>query len=206
VTALLGAGRLLGIVRFSVPGDLGGTVQALISSGIELVEITLDTPGALESIERTAATGTTVGAGTVVRPDQVRACAEAGARFVVSPGCLPDVVGQAHTLGLAAIPGTLTPTEILTATSLGAEAVKLFPASLGGPDYLRSLRSPFPSVRFVPTGGIELEQIPAYLEAGATCIGLGASLVGRAPVTSTKDLRAIEERAERAVALATRGT
>jgi 2-dehydro-3-deoxyphosphogluconate aldolase/(4S)-4-hydroxy-2-oxoglutarate aldolase len=204
VTTLLGAGRLLGIVRFPAGGDLDGTIQALVSSGIDLVEITLDTPDALEAIERAASRGTTVGAGTVVRAEQVRACAEVGARFVVSPGCLPDVVGEARTLGLQAIPGALSPTEILAATSLEVEAVKLFPASLGGPPYVRTLRGPFPTTRFVPTGGIGLEDVPAYLEAGATCVGLGASLVGRAPATSTAELREIEDRAARAVALVTR--
>jgi 2-dehydro-3-deoxyphosphogluconate aldolase/(4S)-4-hydroxy-2-oxoglutarate aldolase len=204
VTTLLGAGRLLGIVRFPAGGDLDGTIQALTSSGIDLVEITLDTPDALEAIERAASRGTTVGAGTVVRAEQVRACAEVGARFVVSPGCLPDVVGEARTLGLQAIPGALSPTEILAATSLEVEAVKLFPASLGGPPYVRTLRGPFPTTRFVPTGGIGLEDVPAYLEAGATCVGLGASLVGRAPATSTAELREIEDRAARAVALVTR--
>jgi 2-dehydro-3-deoxyphosphogluconate aldolase / (4S)-4-hydroxy-2-oxoglutarate aldolase len=201
---MFGAERLLGIVRFSARGDVDGTIQALTSSGIGLVEITLDTPGALEAIERAAGIKATVGAGTVVRAEQVRVCAEAGARFVVSPGCLPDVVGEAHALGLTAIPGILTPTEVLTATSLGVEAVKLFPASLGGPSYLRTLRAPFAATRFIPTGGIELEDIPTYLEAGATCVGLGSSLTGRTPAGSATDLRAIEERAERAVTLATR--
>jgi 2-dehydro-3-deoxyphosphogluconate aldolase/(4S)-4-hydroxy-2-oxoglutarate aldolase len=201
-TDLFAAGRVLGIVRFSTGGDLDAAVDALRSSGIELVEITLDTPGALHTIERDASRGSTVGAGTVTRPEQVRACADAGARFVVSPGCLPDVVEQAHELGLAAVPGTLSPTEILTATGLDAEAVKLFPASLGGPGYLRTLRGPFPATRFVPTGGIGLEDIPGYLEAGAACVGLGTSLVGHAPPTSLGERRAIEARARRAVELA----
>jgi 2-dehydro-3-deoxyphosphogluconate aldolase/(4S)-4-hydroxy-2-oxoglutarate aldolase len=200
------AGRLLGIVRFPIPGDLDGTVTALTTAGIGLLEITLDTPGALPAIERAASRGSSsIGAGTVLRVEQVRACADAGARFVVSPGCLPDVVGEAHALGLAAIPGALSPTEILTAESLGAEGVKLFPAALGGPAYLRTLRGPFPATRFVPTGGIGLEDAPAYLEAGATCVGLGASLVGRTPPASASELRAIEERAGRAIALAAAG-
>ena len=177
-------------------------MRVLAGSGIGLVEVTLDTPGALEEIERAAARGITVGAGTVVRAEQVRACAEAGARFVVSPGCLPDVMGEAHAFGLAAIPGALSTTEILTAMALNAQAVKLFPASIGGPAYLRTLRGPFPATRFVPTGGVELEDVPVYLEAGAACVGLGTSLVGRTPPASPDELRAIEERARRAVALA----
>lgn len=193
---------MLGIVRFPTGDGLDDTVRALTVSGIEHVEITLDTPGALEAIERAASAGAVIGAGTVVRAEQVRACADSGARFVVSPGCVPDVAAAARALGLAAIPGALSPTEILTAIRLGSEAVKLFPASLGGPAYLRSIRGPFPSTRFVPTGGIGLDDVPGYLAAGAAFVGLGASLVGRTTPTSPGDLRAIEERARRAMTLA----
>jgi 2-dehydro-3-deoxyphosphogluconate aldolase / (4S)-4-hydroxy-2-oxoglutarate aldolase len=164
--------------------------------------VTLDTPEAILAIERAARDGWTVGAGTVLYAEQVRACAEAGAGFVVSPGLIPEVVESAHRMGLGAIPGTLTPTEILQAQALGADAIKLFPASLGGPGYVRALRGPFPETAFVPTGGIGPDDVAAYLAAGATCVGLGSRLVGESPPRSREDLDRISKRAALAVGAA----
>jgi 2-dehydro-3-deoxyphosphogluconate aldolase/(4S)-4-hydroxy-2-oxoglutarate aldolase len=200
----LDASRLLAIVRFRHPGDLRGTMDALVAGGIPLVELTIDTPGCLEAVEWAASAGRTVGVGTVLTGEQVRACADAGAGFVVSPGLVPDVVAVAADVGMEVIPGILTPTEILRASALGVHAVKVFPASLGGPDYLRVLRGPFPLVTLVPTGGIEIDDVPAYLAAGAACVGLGSALVGGAPPASQSELDAIAERAARAVASADR--
>jgi 2-dehydro-3-deoxyphosphogluconate aldolase/(4S)-4-hydroxy-2-oxoglutarate aldolase len=192
---VLDTANVLAIVRFREPGDLIGTLDALAGAGVLLVEVTLDTPRALEAVERAARDGRTIGVGTVVNGEQVRASAAAGARFVVGPGLVQEVVEAAADLGLEAIPGVLSPTEILQAKTFGAEAVKLFPASLGGPDYVRVLRGPFPTVGLLPTGGIDIGDVPAYLAAGATCVGLGSALVGAIPPASQADLDAIASRA-----------
>ena len=125
---VLGSGPLIGIVRFHEGGDVAGAVEALTRGGIELLEITIDTPGALAAVERAAAAGRTVGVGTIVSAEQVDASAAAGARFVVSPGLSVEVIERAHDLGLEPIPGVFTATELLAATAAGARVMKLFPA------------------------------------------------------------------------------
>src|SRR5947209_13770662 len=195
---VLDSGPLLGIVRFHDGGDVSGAVEALVSGGIELVEVTIDTPGALAAVERAAGDGRVVGVGTVVSVEQVRACAAAGARFVVSPGLIADVVRDARELGLEPVPGVFTATEILTATAAGARVMKLFPASCGGPSYLRALRGPFPTTALVPTGGVRLDEIVAYFDAGATVVALGSALVGRSAPRTDNELELIAAQAARA--------
>jgi 2-dehydro-3-deoxyphosphogluconate aldolase/(4S)-4-hydroxy-2-oxoglutarate aldolase len=199
-SAVLGSTPLVAIVRFPEGGPVLDAVDALFRGGIELVEITMDTPGALDAVERAASAGKTVGVGTVLTPDQVRAAAGAGARFVVSPGLIPPVIAVAHELGLEPMPGVFTATEIIAAAEAGASVMKLFPASFGGPSYLRALRGPFPATPLVPTGGVRLDEVSAYLEAGATAVGLGSELVGRSAPRSDRDLEWIAAQAARAVA------
>jgi len=165
------------------------------------VEVTADTPGAIDAVRRAARAGAPVGAGTIGSAAEARAFGEAGAAFLVSPGVMPEVVRVAVELRLPAVPGALSPTEIATAQRAGATAVKLFPAGLGGPGYLRVLRGPFSNVRFVPTGGIELADVRSWLDAGAACVGLGSALVGATPPARSADLRVLTERARRVVRL-----
>ena len=193
---------MIAIVRFHGGGDLAGTLAALERGGIDLAEITLDTPGALAAVADAASAGRTVGVGTVLTADQARASADAGARFVVSPGLVSEVVETALELGLEPLPGVLTPSELIAATSLGARVVKLFPVSTGGPALVRALRGPFPDVPIVPTGGIRIEEIGAYLDAGAIAVALGSELVGRAAPVSDEELGRIEAQAALAVASA----
>ena len=201
---ILSSGRIIGIVRYRQACDILSVVHALAAGGVTLCEVTLDTPGALAAIAHAAAAGAVVGAGTVVEADQVRACADAGARFVVSPATVDDVVQTALDLGMEALPGVLSPTELLHARSLGVEAVKVFPcAPAGGAALIGALRGPFPDVGLVPTGGIEIGDVAAYLDAGANAVGLGGALVGSAPPASQRDLDAIRDRAASAVAVAT---
>jgi 2-dehydro-3-deoxyphosphogluconate aldolase / (4S)-4-hydroxy-2-oxoglutarate aldolase len=197
---LLGPGSLIGIVRFHEGGDVPGTMAALVHGGIEQVEVTIDTPGALDAVAGAAGEGRTVGVGTIVDSEQVRAAAAAGAQFVVSPGLVPEVIETALTLGLEPMPGVFTATEILTASAAGARVMKLFPASAGGPSYLRALRGPFPTIAIIPTGGVRIEEVQASLEAGATAIALGSDLVGRVAPRSDADLEWIAAQAARAVA------
>lgn len=192
---ILERGPVLSIIRYRSPGDLRAVIDAVLAGGIPLVEITIDTPGALETVAKAAGDGTVIGVGTVTTSDEVRACADAGAGFVVSPSFVPEMVEAALAAGLEPIPGILTPSELLAARRAGAEAVKVFPAGpAGGPSLIRALRGPFPDVPLLPTGGIEPADVPAYLDAGATCVGLGASLVGSAPPAAA-DLDTIRRRA-----------
>jgi 2-dehydro-3-deoxyphosphogluconate aldolase / (4S)-4-hydroxy-2-oxoglutarate aldolase len=187
--------RVLAIVRFRSGGDVDATLDAIDAGGIGLSEVTIDTPGGLEAVGRSAAKGRIVGVGTVLTADEVRECADAGARFVVSPGIVDEVIGEALERGLEPIAGAFTASEILRALALGVHTVKLFPASTGGPAHVRSLRGPFPTTPFVPTGGIAVKDVHAYLDAGATCVGLGGELVGRTPPQSDAELERIRGRA-----------
>jgi 2-dehydro-3-deoxyphosphogluconate aldolase/(4S)-4-hydroxy-2-oxoglutarate aldolase len=182
--SLISSSRVLGIVRFREPGDVGGVVTAMAEGGIDLLEVTIDTPGALEAVAASAGLGRAIGVGTVRTGEQVKRCADAGARFVVSPGFDLEVLETAP--------------ELMTAERAGCDALKLFPASLGGPAYLRALRGPFPDAAIVPTGGLGPDDVLPYLEAGSTCVGLGGRLTGETPPTSDGDLEAISDAARRA--------
>ena len=197
--------RVLAIVRYREPCDLGAVVDALRSGGINAIEITADTPGALEAVARAGESATPIGAGTIRTIEEARAFAAAGAAFLVSPGLVPQIVREGRTLGVPTVPGVLSPTEVLGAAAAGSSAVKLFPASLGGVAYLRGLRGPFPDVRFIPTGGIAIEDVPRWLEAGAACVGLGSALTGDAAPRTRADHERITDDARRAVDLAGRG-
>ncbi|HEY8018253.1 MAG TPA: bifunctional 4-hydroxy-2-oxoglutarate aldolase/2-dehydro-3-deoxy-phosphogluconate aldolase [Actinomycetota bacterium] len=201
--SILATAPVVGIVRSREPGDLVGLVEAIVGGGVPLAEITIDTPGALEAIRRLADAGHTVGVGTVLTADQVAACADAGATFIVSPAVVPAVIEAALARGLDPIPGALSPTELVAATAAGARAVKIFPsAPVGGPAYLRALRGPFPDVDLVATGGIGIEDVRDYLDAGATSVGLADSLVGDVLPSSDDELAAVGRRAARAMELA----
>jgi 2-dehydro-3-deoxyphosphogluconate aldolase / (4S)-4-hydroxy-2-oxoglutarate aldolase len=198
--------RVLAILRYREPCDLGAVVDALRAGGIRSIEVTADTPGALDEVGRAGRDDTPIGAGTIRTLDEARAFADAGAGFLVSPGLVPEIVREGLERGVPTIPGVLSPTEIMAAGAAGANTVKLFPASLGGPGYLTALRGPFPDVRFVPTGGIAISDAPAWLEAGAVCVGLGSSLVGGAAPRTRADLDRITAQARRAVELARGGS
>ena len=197
-----GSARLLAIVRYREPADLAAVVAAIRRGGIAQIEVTLDTPGALDVVEAERTDGHPIGVGTVVTASDVKLAAAAGASFVVGPAVVPEMLASAVDLGIDAIPGAFTPTEILRAADLGAAAVKLFPAPVGGPAYVRALRGPIADVPLVTTGGVSIDDVRAYLEAGATCVGLGGELVGRRPPAGADELSEISRRAVRAVAAA----
>ncbi len=203
MTVLDGA-RVIAIVRYRRPSDLAAIVDALHASGI-LVEITVDTPGALDAIAAAAGRGVPIGAGTVVAAEGVRACADAGATFVVSPGLVDAVVETALELGVEPLPGIATATELMRARTLGARTYKVFPAAtLGGPSFIRALRSPFPDARLVAVGGVGIEDIRPYLDAGAAAIALGGGLVGAEPPADDAALVALADRAAAAADAARR--
>lgn len=195
------AAGIVAVLRASDAGRFERVAEVLVEAGVTCVEFTLTSRGAVEALRRFAArmpAAVTLGAGTVLEPETADAAIDAGASYLVSPTVGLDVIGRARRRGVAALPGAFTPTEILRAWRAGADAVKLFPASVGGPAYLRAVKAPLPEVPLVPTGGVGLEEIGRYLDAGALAVGLGGSLVGDAGEGG--DLGALRRRAEAAVA------
>ncbi|MGH9937334.1 MAG: bifunctional 4-hydroxy-2-oxoglutarate aldolase/2-dehydro-3-deoxy-phosphogluconate aldolase [Blastocatellia bacterium] len=197
VIAQIEAGRLVAILR----GDFGGReeeiVNALVEPGITAVEVTLNSPGAFDSIRRLAAgfgSRIAVGAGTVSRPDEVERAAGAGARFIVSPNRNAKVIEATKRLDLISLPGCFTPSEIVEALDAGADAVKLFPAQCLGPDFLKAMRGPLPNVRMIPTGGVTPEAARSYIAAGAWALGVGSELVGK-DVMNDKGFETLRRRA-----------
>jgi len=152
--------------------------RAAARGGLRVLEVTLTTPGALDVIQTLAHNDDViVGAGTVLSVEDVRAVAASAGRFVMSPVFDTDVVDEAERLGLLAVPGASTPTEILAAHRHGARLVKVFPSgALGGPEYLRAVRGPLADVAIVPTSGATSETVADYLAAGATAVGIGGEV------------------------------
>ena len=174
---------VVAILRAARHDHLEAAAEALAQAGITCLELTLTTPGALDSLRRLRATlsdGVALGIGSVINAEQARASLQAGAGFLVSPGVCPDVAHVAAEAGIACYPGAWTPTEVLTAWGLGAAAVKLFPAASGGAAHLKSIRAPLPDIPLVPTGGVAIDQIADYIAAGAVAVGLGSPLTGDA--------------------------
>lgn len=191
----LRAHRLVAIVRGTDPDAAVRTVLALADAGVTVVEVSLTTPDAEGVIAKArAALGpeALLGCGTVVTADDAHRGADAGAGFVVTPALGPGIAA-ARDRGLPVVAGAFTPSEVVEAVTRGADAVKLFPAQLGGPGYLRALRDPFPGLPIVPVGGVDAEQARAYLAAGAAAVGVGSPLVGDA--ASGGPLDALRERA-----------
>jgi 2-dehydro-3-deoxyphosphogluconate aldolase/(4S)-4-hydroxy-2-oxoglutarate aldolase len=175
--------RLLAVVRADDPDAALECVLVLAETGISLVEVSMTSREAAGVLVRArAALGpeAPLGAGAVLTEADVVQAEQAGASFVVTPGVVP-AVAEAVRLGIPALVGALTPTEVVAASLSGAAAVRLFPASLGGPAYLSALREPFPDVPFVPFGGVDTGSAPRYLAAGALAVGVGDPLLGDAP-------------------------
>ncbi len=170
---------LVPVVVLDDPEQAPALTRALVDGGLPVAEITLRTPQALEVLRTTATTGDVlVGAGTVLSPGQVDDAVDAGARFVVSPGLSAEVVDRARARGVAVLPGVATPSDLMAATALGLDAVKLFPAGqLGGAAAVRALAAPFPAMRFVPTGGIGADDLADYLAVDAVAAVGGSWMV-----------------------------
>jgi 2-dehydro-3-deoxyphosphogluconate aldolase/(4S)-4-hydroxy-2-oxoglutarate aldolase len=194
--------RLVAIVRGTSGDAAAEAALAAMEEGFAYVEIALTTPGALEAIRsvRAAAPASCfVGAGTVLSKQDVDNVAGVGGQFVVTPSLAPSIE-EAAGRGLPVLAGSLTPSEAFEAMNRGATAVKLFPASIGGPGYLKAVRDPFPDIPFIAVGGVGLDEAAGYWAAGAIAVGLGGPLFGDA--ASGGDLAPMRERARRFVALA----
>lgn len=195
--------RLLAILRGTAERSTVQAALALLEAGVRYLEISLTTPGALRVLSTVLAEAPAdaeIGAGTVLSVDDARRVQELGVRYAVTPA-LTGSVAECVRLGLPVFAGALTPTECVAAMDHGASAVKLFPASLGGPGYLRALREPLPGVPFVPVGGIDVASMGEYLRAGALAVGVGGPLLGDA-ATEDGNLSTLRERAQRFLAAA----
>ncbi len=169
------------VVRAPSAGLALAAVEALLEGGLSVFEITLTVPGALGVIEKLVVElgeRAVVGAGTVLSAESALEATRAGAAFVVSPGLDLRTVEVMRAREIPVFPGALTPTEILSAWSAGADVVKIFPCSaVGGARYLTQLRGPFPDIKLMPTGGVSVANAAEFLRAGATAVGLGTDLV-----------------------------
>ena len=168
------------MVRSQSAADALALAQAAADGGIRFIEITFSVPGALDVIKQLSARKNLhVGAGTVLAPQQAERAIEAGAEFVVSPSLELNLVSLCHAANIACCPGAATPTEIIAARRTHADLVKIFPADLlGGPDFIRQMQGPFPEVRFMVSGGVNLENLAEYVQAGVTGICLGSVYLG----------------------------
>ena len=172
------------VIRAATVDEATRAVQAICAGGIPVVEITMTVPNAISVIREVAqqyGKSVLIGAGTVTTAAQAESCLRAGAEFLVSPGLSPAVLAVARAAEKLAIPGALTPTELMNAQEHGARLVKIFPCgNVGGAKYLRSLKAPFPNASLIPTGGVNAANAAEFIAAGAFALGVGADLVDTA--------------------------
>jgi len=171
---------LVAIVRVRRPELALPLAKALVAGGIRAVELTMSIPNALEAvrtIDRELGDKILLGVGTVIDDDTCRAAIDAGAKYVISPITRPSLVAAAHALDRPVMLGAYTPTEAQAAHEAGSDFVKIFPADTLGPSYIKSLLAPLPHLRIVPTGGVNLDTMEAYLAAGSAALGTGSALL-----------------------------
>ena len=196
----LAAHRLLAIIRAPSGEHLTPALHTLIDAGVHAIEVTLPTPGSLQAVSALRAEvdssglDIVIGVGTVMSTADVRQAADAGAQFVVSPHFDPSIVTVAKLHDLGTLPGVFTPTEAVHAWQAGASAAKLFPASNLGPGFLAAIRQPLPDLPVVPTGGVGLDDVQPWLDAGALAVAVGSPLIGDA--LQSGDMMALRRRAE----------
>ena len=189
----ISGGRIIAIARRLDPDRAGDLAEALVAGGINVIEVTMDSPDPARAM-RKAAFRLTVGAGTVMSRDDAESAVDAGAVFLVSPHVSLPLIEWGSLHGVAMIPGAFSPTEIVTAFDAGAPAVKVFPISVGGEQFIREIRGPLPHIPLIPSGGISIENGPGLLASGAVAIGVGSWLTGPA------DLKVVQARAAELVA------
>ena len=173
-------GGIVAVVRSESGASLVKVVQALAEGGVGAAEVTFTVPDAIDvirQVRREVGDAIVLGAGTVLDPETARAALLAGAEYIVAPTLNLDVIRLCRRYDKVIMPGAFTPTEILAAWEAGADVVKVFPADVGGPAYLKAIRGPLPQIRLMPTGGVDLNTAEAFLKAGACCLGVGGALV-----------------------------
>jgi 2-dehydro-3-deoxyphosphogluconate aldolase/(4S)-4-hydroxy-2-oxoglutarate aldolase len=201
---------VIAIMRTRSPEQLLRAADAIRAGGVRAIEVTMTTPGALSVIEQAtsryqdAGQDVLFGAGTVLDAESARACILAGAQFIVSPSFNPALVELCRRYSVPVMPGAYTPTEILTAWECGADMVKVFPASIGGPALIKALKAPLPQIELVPVGGVNLDTAADFIRAGAAAVGVGSALINQ-KLLDAEDFRTLTERARRFVEEVARG-
>ena len=173
------------VVRARSADVLTDIAKALLEGGVPITEVTMTVPGAVDGIGRlieTFGAEVLVGVGSVTTAEQADEAMDAGAQFVVGPVLVPEVIAAAKGRDTAVIPGAYSATEVFQAHSLGADIVKVFPASVGGPAYFKALLAPMPFLKLLPTGGVNLETAGAFIKAGAVTLGAGSALIEKQAV------------------------
>jgi len=191
------ATRLIGIIRMKTFQHPVEIARALMAGGINVIEYTMSSDGALEcirAVREALGDSVRVGAGTVITAAKAEDAIAAGAEFIVTPAVSLDVLTVCNRRGAPVVCGAFTPSEIMTALDAGADLIKLFPARLGGPQYVRDLLGPFPDLRLAPIGGVNIENAPDYFTAGAVAVAVGGNLIAE-EIVMRRQWSEIEDRA-----------
>jgi len=173
---------VIAIMRAQSSDQLLQAADAIQAGGVQAIEVTMTTPGALEVIaeaRRRYGAELLFGAGTVLDPETGRAAILAGAQFVVAPTLNLGLIELCRRYSIPVMPGAYTPTEALTAWEAGADIVKIFPAEVGGPAYLKAIRAPLPQLKLCPVGGVDLDTAADFIKSGAACLGVGSALINQ---------------------------
>ena len=192
--------RMVAIVRAGTAEAALQIAEACIAGGITALEVAFTTPDTLDVIKtlrQRHGADVMLGAGTVLDPETARQAILAGAQFIISPSVNVDTIRLCQRYQVLAMPGVMTPTEIVTALEAGADIIKIFPAEVFGPAYIKALRAPLPQAPLMPTGGVSVENLAAWFDNGALAVGIGSSLTGPA---ANGDYQAVTERARAFVA------
>lgn len=195
--ALIRETGIIAIMRASSSEQLGAAADAIRKGGVRVIEVTMTTPGALEVIRQASeryGDDVLFGAGSVLDVETARAAILAGAGFIVAPTVSLQVVALCNRYSTPVMPGCYTPTEMLTAWEAGADMVKLFPASVGGPELIRAILAPLPQIEIVPVGGVGLDNASEFIRAGAAALGVGSSLINN-KLLQAGNMNALQERA-----------
>jgi 2-dehydro-3-deoxyphosphogluconate aldolase / (4S)-4-hydroxy-2-oxoglutarate aldolase len=196
VVRRIGDSGIIPVVRASSADEAKRAVDIICAAGIQVIEVTMTVPGApavIREVVRQYSRKVLTGAGTVLTEEQAKQCLDAGAEFLVSPGFAPAVLHAAAADTKLAIPGALTPTELMSAQAEGATVVKIFPCgNVGGAKYLKSLRAPFPDAQLIPTGGVNVSNAAEYIAVGAFALGIGADLVDLAALRQGQTQKILE--------------
>jgi 2-dehydro-3-deoxyphosphogluconate aldolase/(4S)-4-hydroxy-2-oxoglutarate aldolase len=202
VTAAVEQAGIVAIIRMKEPDKVRAVVDAIAAGGVTTLEVTMTVPNAVGLIAELAPampSGFLLGAGTVVDAATALRVIDAGAQFVVSPVFRRQVIAACHERDVPTMPGCFTPTEILEAWDLGADIVKVFPATALGPGFLKDLRGPLPQVKLMPTGGVTIDNAGEWIKGGAAAVGIGTALLD-AKAIAAGDYAALTANARRLVA------
>lgn len=190
LSAVLASTKIVAVLRAPHASSYAPVIEALVEGGIGSIELTLSTAGVWDELPRLRVNfgdDVEIGVGTVTNEDEAQTAIELGAQYVVTPVCVAPVIERCVRAGVPVFPGGLTPTELHLGWTLGAAAVKLFPAATVGPNYIAQLRGPFPDIQVIPSGGIGVDDAAAWIRAGAAAVSLGGPLLQDAFVGGSLD-------------------